>query len=406
MQIDDRWYRRPPGVPHHDAAGGIVVRSRGGRIEVALVRDGTRAAYVLPKGHVETGESVEQAARREITEEAGLPDLMVLADLGVRERLDYERTSWKRTHYFLFVVRSDVSEPVDARAEWFPLDALPAMFWPEQRALLEEERSRIGARLTKAAAQAQFGRRAESYARSASHAADRDLDLLVGHLAVAPGHRVLDIATGTGFTAIALARSTPHVVGLDLTLGMLAEARRLSPDPRIAWIAGDAELLPFADATFDGVTVRRAPHHFPHLRQALAEMRRVTRPGGRIGIVDQVPPEDEAGRVLMERLEKLRDPSHVEALTISRWGELLAELGIEIVFTDLVERTFTFDAWLELGGADARQRRAVADALAAGSLHARREIGDDGAKPASFMKRWIVLVGVTSTASAKAEAGR
>lgn len=394
MPIDDRWYRRPPGVPTHDAAGGIVVRLGDAGVEVLLVREGTHPSFVLPKGHVEAGESAEQAARREIAEEAGALDLVLLADLGVRERLDYERTSWKRTHYYLFLASFDTDRSVHSVADWFPLDAPPAMFWPEQRALLEEERARIQTVLTKVAVQTQFGRQATRYARSDSHARDRDLDLLVDHLEATPGDRVLDVATGTGFTAFALASRAGRVVGVDLTAAMLAEARRLSPDPDIVWIAGDAESLPFADSAFDAVTVRRAPHHFPHLRQALAEMRRVVRAGGRIGIVDQIPPEDDAGRALMERLEKLRDPSHVEALTATRWRRLLAEMGIEIVFVDVVERSFTYEAWLDLGGVDPNRRRAVQEALAAGSRQARREIGDDGTEPLSFTKRWIVLVGV------------
>jgi ubiquinone/menaquinone biosynthesis C-methylase UbiE/ADP-ribose pyrophosphatase YjhB (NUDIX family) len=393
MVIDDRWYTRPPGVPAHVAAGGIVVRMSGSGAEVLLVREGGAPSFVLPKGHVEAGETEEAAARREIAEEAGVRDLVLLADLGVRERLDFERTSWKRTRYYLFLAPSSGAAPPHPAVQWHSLDALPLMFWPEQRALVEQQRERIGTLLTKAAVQTQFSRQAARYARSGSHAADRDLDLLVEHLHVLPGQAMLDIATGTGFTAFALAACGALVVGLDLTPAMLEEARQLSPQPAIAWIAGDAEALPFAAASFDAVTVRRAPHHFPHLRQALMEMQRVVRPGGCIGIVDQVPPEDPAGRDLMERLEKLRDPSHVEALTASRWHRLLEELEIEVTFADVVERAFTFEAWLDLGGADAGRRAAVEEALATATPHARRQIGDDGTVPVTFMKRWVVLVG-------------
>jgi ubiquinone/menaquinone biosynthesis C-methylase UbiE/8-oxo-dGTP pyrophosphatase MutT (NUDIX family) len=395
MAIDDRWYHRRPGVPAHDAAGGVVVRVSASGAEVLLVREGGGPSYVLPKGHVERGETEEAAARREIAEEAGVSDLVLLADLGVRERLNFERTSWKRTRYYLFLSPGPAGAPGHPAAQWHPLDALPPMFWPEQRALLEQERGRIQSLLTKEAVRQQFSRQAAHYARSDTHAGDRDLELLVEHLGVRPGQVVLDVATGTGFTAFALAARGARVVGLDLTPAMLEQARSLAPDPRIAWVAGDAEALPFAAASFDAVTVRRAPHHFPDLRGALREMRRVTRPGGRVGIVDQVPPEDAAGRILMERLEKLRDPSHVEALPASRWRRLVQEVGIEVSFADVVERAFTFEAWLDLGGADAGRRAAVEDALAAGTPDARRQIGDDGRAPVTFVKRWVVLVGVT-----------
>ena len=143
--IDDSWYRRPPGMPAHISAGGVVARVERGRVHIALVREGTRFQYVLPKGHVESGEMVEQAARREIAEETGLADLELLGTLGVRERLDFDRTSWKTTHYFLFVTtqRQGSSAHSGHEMTWFPIDALPPMFWPEQRDLLESNREKI-----------------------------------------------------------------------------------------------------------------------------------------------------------------------------------------------------------------------------------------------------------------------
>ena len=91
FRIDETWYKRPPGTPEHLAAGGIVVRRAGEKIEVAGVREGEMSGYFLPKGKVERGESFEVAARREIEEESGLGYLVLLDDLGVRERLDFEK---------------------------------------------------------------------------------------------------------------------------------------------------------------------------------------------------------------------------------------------------------------------------------------------------------------------------
>jgi bis(5'-nucleosidyl)-tetraphosphatase len=147
--IDETWYHRPPGISEHVAAGGVIVRQQAGRLYVALVGEGPRAGYVLPKGHVELGEEIEAAARREIGEEAGLSDLRLLAELGVRERLDFEKTSWKVTHYFLYLTDQAEGHPTDPNhayeLHWLSLDEPLPLFWPDQRELIESNRERIRA---------------------------------------------------------------------------------------------------------------------------------------------------------------------------------------------------------------------------------------------------------------------
>lgn len=149
MPIDDSWYQRAPGSTQQTAAGGVVVRAVDGRPYIALVREGAGLAYVLPKGRVEAGESVEEAAAREIAEEAGLTDLTLVAPLGVRERYDYDKTHWKLTHYFLYRTEQADGQPSDPHhayvLHWFPADDLPALFWPEQAALVREFAAEIRA---------------------------------------------------------------------------------------------------------------------------------------------------------------------------------------------------------------------------------------------------------------------
>lgn len=149
MLIDDTWYIRPKGIRQSTSAGGIVVRLSGGRSWVALVKEGDLPDYILPKGRLEPGETPLQAARREIAEEAGLTDLELVAELGARQRLNYARNRWITVHYFLFLTAQEEGRPTDLqhgyRCEWFPIDRLPSMFWPEQRQLLEDTLPRLRA---------------------------------------------------------------------------------------------------------------------------------------------------------------------------------------------------------------------------------------------------------------------
>ncbi|MBD2579955.1 NUDIX hydrolase [Oscillatoria sp. FACHB-1406] len=145
IQIDDSWYQRPLGVRESISAGGIIAREDSGTIYIAAVREASKvknAAYVLPKGRLEAGETIEEAARREIAEEAGLTDLTLLAELGILERLDFRKRSWKIIHYFLYRTAQIEGKPtdttIDYQLHWFPLDELPPFFWPEQRQLIEK----------------------------------------------------------------------------------------------------------------------------------------------------------------------------------------------------------------------------------------------------------------------------
>lgn len=153
--IDNTWYQRPPGVLQHIAAGGVVARRAGAQVLVALAREKHGADYVLPKGHVEDGEQLEAAARREIMEETGLQDLQLLESLGSAERLDFSRKAWKITHYFLYLTAETDGVPTDAAHHsgvwWFALHALPQLFWPEQHALLADNIARIEAVVLRAA---------------------------------------------------------------------------------------------------------------------------------------------------------------------------------------------------------------------------------------------------------------
>jgi demethylmenaquinone methyltransferase / 2-methoxy-6-polyprenyl-1,4-benzoquinol methylase len=114
-------------------------------------------------------------------------------------------------------------------------------------------------------------------------------------LRAGPGDRVLDLAAGTGTSSVTFAETGANVVACDFSLGMLqaGQARQAKEDPfqartrgRVAFTAGDALRLPFKDGAFDAVTISFGLRNVRGTREALEEMRRVTRPGGRLVVCE------------------------------------------------------------------------------------------------------------------------
>ena len=98
------------------------------------------------------------------------------------------------------------------------------------------------------------------------------------------GQTVLDLAAGTGTSSEPFADAGVHTVPCDFSLGMLKVGNRRRPD--LPFVAGDATRLPFADASFDAVTISFGLRNVVDVDSALAEMRRVTRPGGKLVVCE------------------------------------------------------------------------------------------------------------------------
>lgn len=113
---------------------------------VALIRRPGQLEYALPKGGVEKGETLEEAAMREIAEEAGFTKLKLLGELGTGERLTGRKTAWQTTHYFLFLTGEIEGKPTDRhnwQVQWFELHQLPRIYWPEQEKIILDRREWI-----------------------------------------------------------------------------------------------------------------------------------------------------------------------------------------------------------------------------------------------------------------------
>jgi len=150
MKIDKSWYVRPTGknFPSGISAGGVVVRVENNMILVGLINDPSYKDYLLPKGRVEKGESIEDAAKRETAEETGISKLTLVCKLGVKERLTFKKDEWRSMHYFLFVTDQikgpqNLQEAENYTFNWFDMEKLPDFFWPEQKELIEESREKI-----------------------------------------------------------------------------------------------------------------------------------------------------------------------------------------------------------------------------------------------------------------------
>jgi SAM-dependent methyltransferase len=198
-----------------------------------------------------------------------------------------------------------------------------------------------------------WSERAQAFRESAVHKEGPDLDLLVVWCEPDQGVQALDVATGGGHVARRLREAGCSVVTVDPAPGM-------QPD-----VVARGEDLPFADASFDVVTCRIAPHHFADVRAAVREMARVSR--------DRVVIEDNLfGGEHVEEAERLRDPTHVRCYTEDEWRSFFVEAGLHVKAVRGFERRQDVDAWLarvETPADDAaRVRELLADEIEDGKV--------------------------------------
>ena len=219
----------------------------------------------------------------------------------------------------------------------------------------------------KSLVQAQFGANAAKYTTSAVHAKGASLQRLVELVQPQKTWSALDVATGAGHTALMFAPEVGHVIASDLTPEMLVEAAKLARErglTNFSTAAADAEALPFKDGTFDLVTSRIAPHHFPNVPTFVAEVARVLKPGGTFALVDNVAPDEQTTKgfsaselaeadAAYNSFEKLRDPSHGRALPTVEWQQVVEAAGFAISHVEHCAKAMDFDTWCRTMAVDA-----------------------------------------------------
>lgn len=243
-------------------------------------------------------------------------------------------------------------------------------------------------------ARAFFDRHAHAYALSESHRTGRDLEMLMAALAPLEDMNALDVATGAGFAAVAMAVAGARVTAVDVAPAMLAETGRLAAAQGVSvrLVEAAAEALPFDDAVFDRVASRRAAHHFADVPAALREWRRVLHPGGAACVADMSPPR--AASDFQDDFERIRDGSHRHALAPEEWERAFADTGFEAVSSEVWRERVSFERWF-YPVADEGVAERVRAALSGAPEAAARAIGlrHDGGEGWSFIKQRVVVWG-------------
>ena len=193
-----------------------------------------------------------------------------------------------------------------------------------------------------------FSRTAENYVTSPSHRTGADLPRLIEMGEWNAQQLALDIATGGGHTALAVAPHVQRVTVSDLTPRMLETARAFLLSQNVTnadFVQADAEALPFADASFDRVTCRIAPHHFPDVAQFVRETARVLKPNGLFLLIDNIAPSEPELDTFINTVEKWRDSSHGRCWTLEEWQTFFSNAGLQVEQQELFSRTHNYDDW-------------------------------------------------------------
>jgi SAM-dependent methyltransferase len=202
-----------------------------------------------------------------------------------------------------------------------------------------------------------FARTAERVAElQDARAASLERDV-VRFVAPSGDERALDSGTGSGALAFALAPHVREVVGVDLVPELLEQARkRAGRFPNVTFVEGDATKLPLEYGSFDLTGTLRTLHHIARPELAVAELVRVTRPGGRVFVVDQIAPVDPLAAAELNRFERARDPSHTRALADVDLRGLFESNGLVLVRAEYEREPRDLDDYLDLAGCEGEAR--------------------------------------------------
>ncbi len=201
------------------------------------------------------------------------------------------------------------------------------------------------------AVQAQFDPQANAYLTSAVHSAGPDLalaiELVSGAIPRETG-KVLDLGCGAGHLSYALAPHVSKTTAVDPSPQMLATVATTAAERGliIDTVQASAGALPFADGSFCVAASRYSAHHWLGIEAAMADMRRVVKTGGYLLMIDVVGEEDDLVDTHLQTMELLRDRSHIRNLKASRWRQVIAEAGFDLLVEEIFPLPLEFTSWV------------------------------------------------------------
>jgi ubiquinone/menaquinone biosynthesis C-methylase UbiE len=199
----------------------------------------------------------------------------------------------------------------------------------------------------------QFTRTAQVFGDYAVASRVEEAERLARMVRASGSHRAVDLACGPGTLALRFARHVRWVCGLDLTPVILNRARHsadLAGLRNLEFALADAQALPFADGSFDIAVTSYSLHHMPDPARAIAEMARVVRRGGRVGVIDILVPEDPRAAALNNHIERVRDASHTRTLARSEFESYFAAHHLRVLEAYEEAQLRSFDHWMLIAG--------------------------------------------------------
>jgi ubiquinone/menaquinone biosynthesis C-methylase UbiE len=214
----------------------------------------------------------------------------------------------------------------------------------------------------KAQVKAYFSRTAANYVSSTSHRTGSDLQRLIALGDFTADQHVLDIATGGGHTALAVAPLVHEITVTDLTPTMLEQAQTFLLSQHISnahFAIADAERLPFTSASFERVTCRIAPHHFINVALSVYEVARVLKAEGIFLLIDSCAPANAELDTFANTAEKWRDSSHGRSYSVKEWHDFFDQANLHVEEQELFRKTHSYDDWTQRSQMDTVEKLAL-----------------------------------------------